>query len=317
MRELGKLQKVELRDVWEHEATDFSTWLSKPENLDALAEQLGIEIEPIGTEVPMGRFKIDILAREPNTSEQIIIENQLEPTNHDHLGKVITYAAGLDARYLIWIVKDVLPEHQKAIEWLNENLVDKIRCVLIRIEVWRIGDSRPAPRFEIVETKNDWVASITRTTSNSGLSPLQVKQLDFWTSFSEYLSSRDPNLKHHKAAPQHWMNLPIGHYLAHIAITINTVKKRLTTELYISTNKTFYSFLRDNEDNLISALGSQVDWFQGNRASGFKIFYPAEDVFDLSKKTQYFDWFYENILKFKKVLIPYIQEFKSNLSVNE
>ena len=111
MKELGKLEKVDVREVWKHEARDFSAWLARPENLDVLAEQLGIEIEPLGTEVPVGRFNIDILAKEPNTNEQIIIENQLEPTDHDHLGKVITYAAGFDARYLIWIVKDVLPEH--------------------------------------------------------------------------------------------------------------------------------------------------------------------------------------------------------------
>ena len=171
MTQLGKLQKVDLRSVWKHEATDFSAWLVQPENLDVLAEQLGIEIEPIGTEVSVGRFKIDILAKEPNTNEQIIIENQLKLTNHDHLGKVITYAAGIDARYLIWIVKDVLPEYLKAIEWLNEHLDDEIRCFLIRIEVWQIGDSKPAPRFEVISVKNDWVASIKKATSSNGLSP--------------------------------------------------------------------------------------------------------------------------------------------------
>ena len=312
MTQLGKLQKVDLRSVWKHEATDFSAWLVQPENLEVLAEQLGIEIEPIGTEVSVGRFKIDILAKEPNTNEQIIIENQLEPSNHDHLGKVITYAAGIDARYLIWIVKDVLPEHLKAIEWLNEHLDDEIRCFLIRIEVWQIGDSKPAPRFEIISVKNDWVASIKKATSSNGLSPLQVRQFDFWTSFSDYLLTKDPALKHHKAAAQHWMTFTLGNYLAHIAVTINTVKNRLATELYISDNKIFYSYLRENEDELISAFGSQLDWFEANIASGFRIFYPVDDVFNEARKIAYFDWFHESIIKFKKVLMPYIQEFKNS-----
>lgn len=312
MVNLGKLEKIDVRNVWKHEATDFSAWLAKPENLEVLAEQLGIEIEPIGTEVAVGRFKIDILGKEPNTNEQIIIENQLEPTNHDHLGKVITYAAGIDARYLIWIVKDVLPEHLKAIEWLNEHLDDEIRCFLIRIEVWQIGDSKPAPRFEIVSVKNDWVASIKKAASSNGMSPLQIKQLDFWTSFSDYLLTKDPILKHHKASPQHWMNFTMGNYLSHIAVTINTIKNRLGTELYISDNKIFYSYLRENEDELVSAFGSQLDWFEANIASGFRIFKPVDDVFNEARKTEYYDWLYESILKFKKVLIPYIDEFKKS-----
>jgi hypothetical protein len=98
MNELGKLVQVDLRKVWEHEARDFSAWLVKPENLSLLSEQLGIEIEPIDTEASIGRFRIDILAKEAMTGANIIIENQLEPSNHDHLGKVITYAAGLDAK---------------------------------------------------------------------------------------------------------------------------------------------------------------------------------------------------------------------------
>ena len=314
MNELGKLVKVDLRSVWKHEATDFSAWLARPENLDALADQLGIEIEAIGTEVPVGRFKIDILAKEINTNENIIIENQLEQTNHDHLGKVVTYAAGYDAKYLIWIVKDVLSEHLKAIEWLNEHLDDSIRCFLIKIEVWQIGDSRPAPRFEIISMKNDWVASIKKSTRTNGMSPLEVKQLEFWSSFNDFLNLKDPNLKHHKPAAQHWMTFTMGSFLAHIPVTINTVKNRLATELYISDNKTFYAFLRENEDELVSAFGSELDWFDANIASGFRIFKPIDDVFDEARKTEYFEWFYENILKFKKVLTPYIQEFKNSSS---
>lgn len=312
MTQLGKLQKVELRDVWKHEALDFSAWLVQPENLEGLADQLGIEIEPIGTEVAVGRFKIDILAKEPNTSEQIIIENQLESTNHDHLGKVITYAAGIDARYLIWIVKDVLPEHMKAIEWLNEHLDDEIRCFLVRIEVWQIGDSKPAPRFEVISVKNDWVSTIKKAASKNGLSSLQVRQFDFWTEFSEYLLTKDPSLKHHKAAAQHWMNFGMGNYLAHIAVTINTIKNRLATELYISDDKNFFSFLRDNEDELALAFGSKPDWFEANVASGFRIFNPVDDVFNETRRVEYFNWLHETILKFKKVLNPYIEDYKNS-----
>lgn len=314
MNQLGKLQKVDLRSIWKHEATDFSAWLVQSENLEVLAEQLGIEIEPVGTEVPVGRFKIDILAKEPNTNEQIIIENQLEPTNHDHLGKVITYAAGLDARYLIWIVKDVLPEHLKAVEWLNEHLDDEIRCFLIKIEVWQIGDSKPAPRFEIISVKNDWVASLKKSTTPSGFSPLKLRQQEFWIDFCNYVRKKDSNIKMHKPAPQHWLNFSMGNSISHIALTMNTQKNRLGIELYISDNKTFYSYLRDNEEDLKSQLGDSIDWFEANVAAGMNLYKPVDDVFSESREEEYFQWFYENVLKFKKVFTPYIQEFKSKTS---
>jgi len=310
MKELGKLEKVDLRDVWKHEATDFSAWLALPENLDALAEQLGIEIEPIGTEVSVGRFKIDILAKEPNTGEHIIIENQLEPTNHDHLGKVITYAAGLDARYLIWIVKDVLPEHLKAIEWLNDHLDEAICCFLIRIEVWQIGESMPAPRFEIISTKNAWVASLKKTTSTE-VSPLKIRQQQFWSEFCDYIRRKDPNMKLHKPAPQHWLNFSMGSSMAGLATTMNTQKNRFSTEIYIANNKTLYSYLRDNEEEIQSELGGTVDWFEANVAAGMNLYYLVDDVFNESRKEEYFEWLYSNLVKFRNLFTPYIQEFKA------
>jgi hypothetical protein len=310
MKQLGKLEKVDLRDVWKHEATDFSAWLALPENLDALAEQLGIEIEPIGTEVSVGRFKIDILAKEPNTGEHIIIENQLEPTNHDHLGKVITYAAGLDARYLIWIVKDVLPEHLKAIEWLNDHLDEAICCFLIRIEVWQIGESMPAPRFEIISTKNAWVASLKKTTSTE-ISPLKIRQQQFWSEFCDYIRRKDPNMKLHKPAPQHWLNFSMGSSMAGLATTMNTQKNRFSTEIYIANNKTLYSYLRDNEEEIQSELGGTVDWFEANVAAGMNLYYLVDDVFNESRKEEYFEWLYSNLVKFRNLFTPYIQEFKA------
>lgn len=312
MSNLGRLEQVNLREVWKHEAIDFSAWLAKPENLSLLANQLGIEIELIGTEVPIGRFKIDVLAKEPNTNEKIIIENQLESTDHDHLGKVITYAAGLDARYLIWIVKDVLAEHQKALEWLNEHLDEEIRCFLIKIEVWKIGDSKPAPRFEIVSVKNDWVASIKNSASSTGLSPIRIKQLEFWTQFRDYVKEIDANTKINKPAPQHWINFSMGNSLAHIAVTMNTQKKCFTVQLYIPDNKTLFTFLRDNEEEINNMFESKLQWFEANVASGLYVQLDVKDTFDVTRQNEYFSWLYQNVLEFKEIFGKYIHEFRSN-----
>ena len=206
MAQLGKLVKVDLRKVWEHEARDFSGWLVKDENLELLSEELGIEIEAVGTEESSGRFRVDILAKEANSGDYVIIENQLEATNHDHLGKVITYAAGYDAKYIIWIVREVLDEHQKAIEWLNEHLDDSISCFLVKIEVWQIGDSKPAPRFEVISLKNNWAATLKRAISSDELSPNKLKQQEFWGALRENFKSRDTNMRVQAPLPQHWLN---------------------------------------------------------------------------------------------------------------
>ena len=308
--QLGKIKKVDLRDVWRLEASGFSAWLAQQENLDLLAEQLEIDIELQGTEVPVGRFKIDILAKEPTTNESIIIENQLENTNHDHLGKLITYAAGLDARHLIWIVKDVLPEHLNAIEWLNNHLDEEIRCCLIRIEVWQIGDSKPAPRFEIISDKNKWVASLKQRTSSSQVSPLKLRQQQFWAEFCEFCKKKDPTIKLHKPAPQHWLNFSMGNSIAHMAARMNTQKNHISIELYIPNNKMLFSYFKENEELLKRELGKDLDWFSANIASGFNLFREVNDVFNEGNKLDYFEWLFLNLMNFKNVLNPLIKEFK-------
>ena len=145
--DLSKLKKVNLRSVWAHEAHDFTKWLAEEENLNILSNEIGIDITLLQTEANVGNFNVDILAEEDVTKKKIIIENQLEITNHDHLGKLITYAAGYDAKAIIWIVKDVRDEHKQAIEWLNKVTDDQTAFFLIRIELWQIEDSSPAPKF--------------------------------------------------------------------------------------------------------------------------------------------------------------------------
>ena len=156
---LGKLNQVDLRHIWVHEALDFTQWLAKPDNLAILSDEIGIDITLTQTEAHVGRFNVDILAEEENTGRKIIIENQLEPTNHDHLGKLITYASGYDAEIVIWIVEDARDEHTRAIDWLNEHTDENINFFLIKMELWQIGDSLPAPKFQIISQPNNWALS--------------------------------------------------------------------------------------------------------------------------------------------------------------
>ena len=159
---LGFLEEVtDLRSVWPHEAHDFTPWLAG--NIDRLGKSLGIDIIVEETESPVGGFNADIYATDADTGKRIVIENQLEETNHDHLGKLITYASGKGASLIIWVVKKAREEHHSAIEWLNAHTDDEVGFVLCEIKLYRIGNSEIAPYFEIIDKPNNWAKEMKRT----------------------------------------------------------------------------------------------------------------------------------------------------------
>ena len=179
---LGSIEKVGLREVWKHEALDFTRWLAREENLSLLGDAVGIDLELQETESAVGGFSVDVFATESGTGKRIVIENQLEETNHDHLGKIITYAAGKGAQYVIWVVARARDEHRQAIEWLNQHTDEDSSFFLVEIEVWRIGDSLPAPRFNVVESPNEWAKS---EKTKTGLSETQRMQVEYWQQYRE------------------------------------------------------------------------------------------------------------------------------------
>ena len=159
---LGKLEEVQdLRSVWPNEAKDFTPWLSG--NIDRLGEIIGIDIDVEETESAVGDFNVDIFAVDADTGKKIIIENQLEATDHDHLGKLITYASGKAAGLVIWIVKKAREEHRAAIEWLNSHTTEDIGFILCELKLYRIGDSDIAPAFNVIEQPNNWAKEMKQT----------------------------------------------------------------------------------------------------------------------------------------------------------
>ena len=163
MINLGTLKEItDLRSIWPHEALNFTPWVA--ENVELLADAVGFDITVDETESSVGDFNVDIYASETGTDRKIIIENQLEDTDHDHLGKLITYASGKDADVVIWVVKHAREEHKAAVEWLNNHTDDKIGFFLCEIKLFQIGDSDIAPSFTVVERPNDWTKEIKKTT---------------------------------------------------------------------------------------------------------------------------------------------------------
>ena len=160
-KEFGKLEEItDLRDYWKNEASDFTPWLAKEENISLLSEAIGLDITIEERESNVGDFNVDIYASETETDRKIIIENQLEATDHDHLGKLITYASGKEANIIIWIVKEAREEHRAAIEWLNNHTDKEIGFFLCEIKIYKIENSKPAVKFEVIQRPNEWAKEI-------------------------------------------------------------------------------------------------------------------------------------------------------------
>jgi hypothetical protein len=269
--ELGRLEKMELRRAWPHEASDFTKWLAKEENLSLLSDEVGVDIKLLQTEANVGSFNVDILAEEENTGKKIIIENQLELTDHDHLGKIITYASGHDAKFIIWVVKDVREEHRQAIDWLNDSTDEDINFFVIKMELWKIQDSLPAPKFQIISKPNEWAKAVKK--SSLELTETKMMQLDFWNSFLDYVKDKGTSLRMRKANPQHWYDLAVGSSDAHISLTVNTQEGGIGCELYIPDNKGLFEKLKDRKDYIEKELGTQLSWMVlgGKKASRIKL----------------------------------------------
>ena len=158
--EMGRLERVELRNVWKSEAGDFTPWLANEDNIKLLGDAIGVDLEVEAQEKNVGPYRADILCKDTETGQWVLIENQLERTDHPHLGQLITYAAGLDAATVVWISRQFTEEHRAALDWLNEKVPEEIRFFGIEMELWRIGSSPIAPKFNIVSKPNDWTNPI-------------------------------------------------------------------------------------------------------------------------------------------------------------
>lgn len=310
-KELGELKKVNLRDFWKNEALDFTEWLAQEENLSLLSDEIGIDIKLIQTEASVGRFNVDILAEEENTGRKIIIENQLESTNHDHLGKIITYASGYDSEIIIWIVKEVRDEHRQAIDWLNEHTDEKINFFVIKMELWQIGDSSVAPKFQIVSQPNDWTKTIKKSAAQSTLTDTKLLQLDFWNKFKEYTQNKKTKLRLRKASPQHWYDISIGSSDCHISLTINTQDALLGCEIYIPDTKDLFYELKKNKNKIEKDLGEKLEWMElpEKKASRIKKWTGMENEFeDTDDWNHHFEWFIYQAENFRKVFSKHIKK---------
>lgn len=307
--ELSRLTKVQLREAWPHEASDFTNWLAEEENLQLLSDEIGIDISLVETEASAGRYYVDILAEEETTGRKIVIENQLEATNHDHLGKLITYASGFDAEIVVWIVKNVRDEHKQAVDWLNEHTDDKINIFAIEMELWQIGESPYAPKFQLLSQPNDWAKAVKSSSGQSQLTDTKLMQLDFWTQFKAFVATQESDLRLRKAYPQHWHDVSFGSSKAHLSLIMDTRNEQIRCELYIPGCKELFGELSGRQEQIEAALDYDLEWMElpGKKASRIRAARPM-DVGNSELWTEYFEWLLEAAQLFQSVFSPHIRE---------
>ena len=310
IKRLARIQEIKnLREIWPNEAGDFTNWLAEEENLSLLSETIGVDLELIKTEADVGRYSVDILAKESNLGRKVIVENQLEDTNHDHLGKLITYAAGHDAVLAIWIVRNAKEEHAKAIEWLNDHTDDTVGFFLIEIKLLQIDESLPAAQFKIIVKPNEWAKAIKSDSDSKELTDTRQKQLQFWTDFRQYVGENFKSFSLQSPRAQAWYDLRIGSSMAHLACRISTTKNQISCTLYIENNKRLYDYIYSRKNEVESKLGIG-DWFC-KKDSGFTIHKKTDNLTsnDKQKRKENFKWQISEAVEFKKVFLPMIREF--------
>lgn len=307
---LGRLKKIDLRQAWKHEANDFTKWLAEEENLALLGDEIGFDLKLTQVEAAVGDFSADILATEPSSGKKIIIENQLEATDHTHLGQIITYASGYDAGVVVWVVRDVREEHRQAIDWLNTHTDDTIEFYLAKIELWQIADSAPAPKFHIICKPNDWAKRVKDAADGrQPMTQTQLTQLEFWTRLKEHAQQRQTKLRFPKAFAQNWLNVPIGTSEGWVALTLSSRDGGFGVELYIPDNKELFEQLLARKQEIEKDLGQTAQWMAlpGKKASRIKVT-KAGDFEQKGSWESWFQWLLDTAERFCAVFPRYIRQ---------
>lgn len=262
MSELGDLEKVDLRTVWNDEARDFTPWLAK-ENLGLLEDTIGIELELEATEKGVGPFDADILCKDTVEDQWVLIENQLERTDHKHLGQLLTYASGLGAVTVVWISDRFNDQHRSALDWLNEITEEGINFFGLEMELWKIADSPPAPKFNVVSKPNDWSDTVSSAAGREEVSEIKKLQREYWTELKEKLEERGSRVRPRTPKPQHSASYAVGRSRCRLKARVNTRDNVIAVQLQLADEaeaEPLFNLLREERDDIERQIGESLDW---------------------------------------------------------
>ena len=313
MMPIARLEPVSLRDVWPHEASDFTVWLG--DNLDVLGELLGIELSLVEREVGVGPFWADLLLQDSD-GNPVIVENQLERTDHDHLGKLITYMSNLGAKVAVWITSAPCPEHETAVHWLNESLPADTALYLVQLEAFRIGDSDPAPRLSIVAGPSPQAKEIG--SQKKELAERQVLRRQFWTELLE--RGKGSGHPHTRVGPgiDSWINAGSG--VAGLTYNYVILMNAARVELQIDrgdaeTNKHIFDQLQAARGRIEAAVGAPLEWDyrEGRRSCYLRYSVPGGGLRDREQWPTIQQRMIDAMVRLERALRPEIRRLKGGV----
>lgn len=317
MSKFGELKNVPLRELWPNEASDFTPWLA--ENIEALGKALGLELELIDREASVGDFSLDLLAKDLGSSRIAIIENQLTKTDHDHLGKLLTYAAGFSASIVIWVSESIRDEHRQALEWLNQRTDTETYFFGVVTEVLKIDDSKPAYQFKPVVFPNEW-QKLKNQKSSQNPSLKGEKYRAYFQSLIDELREKYHFTGARAGQPQSWYSFSSG--IRGVTYGANfAMGGRARTELYIDQgnseqNKELFDALQAKATDIENTYGSRFTWERLDDKRACKIALYRDAVIDSADNEleQIRQWHVDNLLKIKKVFFPILQEITTKIT---
>ncbi|MCC6151973.1 MAG: DUF4268 domain-containing protein [Planctomycetes bacterium] len=315
---LGKLAPVELRDYWEREDTDFTQWLAEAENLALLSEALKLDLafESTETNVGLRKFRADIICRNIEDNSRVVIENQLEVANHNHLGQLFTYAAGLDdVKTLIWIVKELTPDHRAALDWLNRITHEDYNFFGVEMELWRIDESRPAPKFNVVVQPNDWSRIVQEAAGvDSGeLSEGKKLQIEYWSSLGDFIRKTASKVKPPKPNPTNWVGYGgLSKSGAGFLLILNQRDAAVALQINRQKYPTWFDQLQTQADAISRELGFTLEWDDGEGKKYAMARYKKQvDVMDRSQWPALHKWMIDGLETMRRVFKPRIAMLES------
>lgn len=311
--DLATMQKVELREAWPNEASDLTPWLAKNLGMLSLTLGLGDDLEVTGTEKSIGSYRADLVCQ--SVDGTVVVENQLGDTDHDHLGKIVTYGAGSRAQTVVWIAGRFRDEHRAALDWLNE-ISEDTDFFGVELELWRIDDSRPALRLNVVAKPNNWSREAARTRE---LSPMKDVQLRYWTAFRKVLHSAEGPATPTKALPQNWLNVSIGRSGFKLAAGTNSQAPWIRAELYFDHGdlkkqaralgaNAYFDSLKQDREAIELELDFDIAWEALPESGSCRVAtYRKCDPTDESDWPAQHEWLADRLNRMHRVLAPRVK----------
>ncbi|MCY3923419.1 MAG: DUF4268 domain-containing protein [Chloroflexi bacterium] len=309
MADIGTFKSVDVRAIWPNEASDFTPWLA--DHMDLLGEALGLDLEVERMEASVGSFSLDILARDPGSDRKVVIENQLEATDHDHLGKLLTYAAYFKAHVIVWLAREFRPEHRAVFDWLNDRTDEQSAFFAVKVEAWRIDCSAAAPRFVPVASPNEWEH---RAPQPDELSERRQRYRQFFQALIDELREAHQFTNARVGQPQNWYQFRTG--FPGVAYSASFSRNgRASIELYIDSgdkdaNENLFDQLLQRNNDISESLGEEIEWerLDNRRASRLGVRRPGQIEDNDETLGEIRGWMIEVLLKFRETFPPHLDE---------